>query len=893
MRVFLSRLSIFLFCLFLAGMVLAGQSKGKKPSKEIGNEMSPMGQAATRHIEIITNGGASGPDLVAPKQDDDNCVNEPRCAAGLREGPAGGQAELSIAVDSTGQNIVIGFNDTRGFSRNPISVSGYMVSHDGGTTFTDGGQLPSPEPHDTIGTGTTKYPQVFGDPDVKYLGGCTFVYSSIMVRTYTTTVGGVTRKGLAQTMSIHRSSDCGDSWQGPFEVTAATNPNGFIFVPSGNAVDAADKEFIDVDPETGRVIMSWTNFSHPSVVPPGGVQIMTAYSDNALSANPPTWSSARSVAQTAADGQASIPRFAGGGSPNAYLTWRRFPGGGTNSTGFARSTDNGATWSAPVDLSPPFFTVDQILGNDRVNTSPGLAVDRSSGPHRGSIYVVYANNNAEDGGDIVFQRSTDQGLTFSTPILLNARPGEDRSQWFPWVNVDSTTGTIYVFYYDQGVGLGDLSEVQYTFSQDGGNTWKQPLPLSDRPFQAGWGNDTGQPNLGDYNQAVAQGGELFAAWAGTMRPPLGFPDGQPSGNMTVPDAVFSRLREADHKFKASTVQIANVSVTDSGGNGHLDPAEEATVWITLKNYVTNPLNADKVRGINATLSTSTPGVTVASGVSSYPNLDPGQSGTNEEAFVLRLDSSFIAGTFIELSLNVKSAQHGEATLRHTVFTGTPVTTTLLAQNFDGVPPGTLPAGWVASHGARMSGSAIIPWTTSNSFCGTTSNAAFHQNADDGSGPGRHTRWERLFSPTVTVPPDAQYVTVEMDVCYNTEEEPAFNVQAYDGFFLRVTDLTTGRTVRSVLAEAFTDEFTTGPVPHYPKHFPRSSNPAYFEDMSAWAGLSNGFRHVRLRFPGMAGSTIQLRFEYTQDAFFNCEFLRPGSTCGVLIDNVVLNSVRSQ
>ena len=32
----------------------------------------------------------------------------------------GGQAEFSIAVDATGNNVVVGFNDTRGFSLNPI-----------------------------------------------------------------------------------------------------------------------------------------------------------------------------------------------------------------------------------------------------------------------------------------------------------------------------------------------------------------------------------------------------------------------------------------------------------------------------------------------------------------------------------------------------------------------------------------------------------------------------------------------------------------------------------------------------------------------------------------------------------------------------------------------------
>ena len=113
-----------------------------------------------------------------------------------------------------GQHIVIGFNDTRGFDKNPISVSGYLYSEDGGNTFVDGGQLPSPG-NEAIGT--TLFPQVFGDPEVKYLGNCVFVYASILIEKFSATTD-------VQTMGVHRSTDCGKTWEGPFEITSATNP---------------------------------------------------------------------------------------------------------------------------------------------------------------------------------------------------------------------------------------------------------------------------------------------------------------------------------------------------------------------------------------------------------------------------------------------------------------------------------------------------------------------------------------------------------------------------------------------------------------------------------------------------------------------------------------------
>jgi hypothetical protein len=62
-------------------------------------------------------------------------------------------------------------------------------------------------------------------------------------------------------------------------------------------------------------------------------------------------------------------------------------------------------------------------------------------------------------------------------------------------------------------------------------------------------------------------------------------------------------------------------------------------------------------------------------------------------------------------------------------------------------------------------------------------------------------------------------------------------------------------------------------------------------MSVWAGDSGGPWHVRLRLPGMAGSTAQLRFEYTQDGSATCLDVGGGPICGVSVDNIVVSSVR--
>ena len=828
-------------------------------------------RALTPHVATATlsdkdKGGDVGDD------DDDNGGPGP-----LEDGgdlPGGNQGELSVAVDDSGQHIVVGFNDSRGFRKNPVSVSGFMYSDDGGKTFVDGGQLPAPV---TGAVGATLLPQVFGDPDVKYLGDCTFIYASILFAPF--------GASAAQTLGFHRSFDCGHTWEGPFEIPAATNPNGVVSA-TGAPADAADKEFIDVDRASGRVMTSWTNFSF-------AVEMSTTFSDNVLGAQP-TWSQRVIVGARDVDGQSSVPRFGPPGSNLVYVVWRTFFDSGFGGESVARSTDNGVTFEAPVDLSPGFFPPDQILGNDRNNFSPGMAVDRSRGRHRGTVYVTYGQNDSQDGADIVVQTSTDNGKTFGAPVFVNARPGADRSQWFPWITVNDRTGRALLFYYDQGIAdSGDLMQSSFTFSDDGGRTFAQQRRLPPQPFHGGWGNDTGQPNLGDYIQSVVdRSGRLVAAYAITHAP--GFTDGQPvSASMTVPEPIVS-IVGAGEQTAITSLDFQGATATELRGasnrNGFLDAGETALVNLSVRNYITNPQNARSVRGAFAVVTSSTPGVRVPLGVTLFPTLEPGATKGSLFPLIVSLDKSFVSGQDVTLAIKVFSVNGLPASLEATLHTGTPVDTVLVSENFDAVAPGTLPAGWTAAHGA---GGNTVPWTTSASFCGSTSNGAFHVNANDAPNPANQARWERLFGPIVTVPTDSNFVDLEFDICTDTEDDPSFNVQAFDGFFVRVFDATPGNVGRSVLAEAFEQDMTTDGFAGYPKHLPRSNNAAYFPDMSVWAGDSGGIKHVKMRLPGMAGTSAQLRFEFTQDAGGTCADVRPGHSCGVFIDNVVMKSVAAK
>ena len=766
---------------------------------------------------------------------------------------AGVQSETAIAANPGGTVLIAGYNDLRGLSVSPFSVSGIARSADGGATWSEVpvgpgglGVLPS------VTNGS-----VYGDPDVKWnpalnSGSGGFVYSSVYVRP---------GDGL-QGMCIYTSDALGQNWNGPKQVT-----------PTFTSGHAADKELIDVNQTTGRILMSWTDFGSTTD------QIRTTFSDDGGT----TWSTSFLIASapSGAEVQGSVPRFNPGttnANSIAYVIYKAAAASTeAHSIMGSRSTDGGATWSPPVTITPTTFAApDQIQGVDRSETNPSMAVNYSNG----DVYIVYASNNTKGTGDVAFVRELAGPLVTSAPKLINADPGNDRTQFFPSVAVDQGTGAVHVFYYDMGSrASGDVVEVSYSRSDDGGTTFTRPTPLNDRPMHAGYGNDTSQPNLGDYNQAVAYAGALHSLWGGTDKKPL-FSDGQPALSLFGPDTYYdARLTSTNVLAVRAGVPL----VTEPGcasGNGYIDPGETIDLAIPVENFTGNPnASATTFTGITATLSAATPGVSVLVADAMYPDLVPLATGTNFLPFELAIDPGFVPGTDIDLVLAVSSGG-ASIDLPLTLATGTPGTATaLISENFSVGAP--LPAGWSSARGGTTSTGS---WATSQAL--TPGNSAAYVAESAGY------KWLRLFSPIVVVPTPAagvqSHVDVDFDITYNLEDEPTNDVQAYDGVTLRITDQTAGQTLRSVLAEAFATQITTETIDHFPKHLVRDNNTAYLEDMSVWSGNSNGTRHVQMRFPGegMTGRSIQLRFEYAQDGSGICA----SGTCGAAIDNVVVNFV---
>jgi hypothetical protein len=765
-------------------------------------ELSPMGKYARGDEKLPTLeelfpkgiGPRQVPGISTGFQGSDQMVHDPAISPDF-------QSETTIAKN--GSQIVIGYNDYRGFTNYGtnypgISLSGFSYSNDGGITWNDGGQLP-------LLTGVDK---VWGDPDVKTWtdpgsGQNYFFYSSIYVT-----------KDSLYSLCLHVSSDGGATWSTPREITTATS-----------AVDFPDKLFMDVDAETGRIFVSWTNFG-------SSVTMRLTYSDDmGLTWNGPIVFSS--------SGQGSVPR-ADGASDYVYLTWKS----GSNIV-FTRSSDNGLTWSTPTNIVTGLNDPMNPYGSDRIHGFPSMDVDDATG----NVYIVYAARQlAPDFSDIYFIASTDHGASWSNPRVISTSPGNDRGQFFPWITCDQAGSGISVIWYDQilGSGTSDLTDVFHTHSSDGGANWDCPTPLTDYPFHAELGNTSSQPNLGDYIQAVYDNGELYSAFARTEKTTI---FEQP------PDCYF------DHSGSfpaAATIRYLGMNYNDIGcntGNGYWEPGEQIELFVTIENYSACMRG---ISGITGTLVSLDPNVTVTAATQSFGSLGTvGSTTSNSSPFILTIDAATPCGEEVDFVLNLTSAD-GDAKIYFSQRVGIPVWNALLDESFDGVSSPNLPSGWTSNNTYGASN----PWVTSTMYSSSGPNSAYC--ADIGS-----TSLNELVSPSLYIPWNAELVDVQFDVTHNIELD--YERKAWDGALLKI---------RVEGKDYLAGSFSTLFEPFYPWQMNRqSSTDQRLQDLSCWASdVTPNFTHVHIQYPYLKGLNIQLVYAMSTDASV-------GTSSGIFVDNV--------
>jgi len=380
------------------------------------------------------------------------------------------QTEVFIVKSPLDQDILFSSCNTLTFI--PFFISeGIYITADGGTNW---------QGNDTC----TGEPIAFhgGDPGIAIDKDGTFI---------------LTRLGRSPFVGLysHYSTDHGQTWS--TQQVISTDDLERAAVTS------------DANPASsfyGRSYAAWVKFALP-------FPLMVAYTDNGAQ----SWSAPQQInnpPNRSAGGDLAV-----GPDGSIYACWA----GVTETSpfkeiyvGFASTTTGGSSWSVTENA----FPVNGITGilpnkdNIRVNGLPSIAVDDTDGPRRGWIYIVTGQKDLLPAGsdpDIILNRSTDGGLTWSAGIRVNQDLLNDgKDQYFSTVHID-WFGAVNVIFYDDRNTTTDSTGVFLARSTDGGDTWKE-YELSDHNFKPTPIGGLGQGYQGDNIDITSTDSTLWPVW---------------------------------------------------------------------------------------------------------------------------------------------------------------------------------------------------------------------------------------------------------------------------------------------------------------------------------------------------------------------------------------------
>jgi hypothetical protein len=516
-----------------------------------------------------------------------------------------GRSETTLTAH--GQNMIAGWNDAQGFCGPPFNsacpqqvphgLSGYAFSTDGGETWTDGG---GPDPFGSVLSR--------GDPWMDDDGGQTWYYANLAVHPTTAASLGV---------GVWRGHFSGNTFQwddvksfdSPHNNTLCDDPTDTTPPINQIPCDFYDKEALVAGKGTNKddAYVSLTNFQGQKFIgPPPGCGTLGQFGFGQIEVwrthdGGSTWQGPAIAGPEAADSvascgnagtlqQASVPAI--GPNGEVYVVWQfgptftaAFPSGGPDADiVFARSTDGGATFSAPKKLAdinamrannPLAFNRTRIIDHPRIEVA-------LAGKNKGRIYVTYYSAvspviaagavpcpagvpvppntcfpQSLVSSKVFVTHSDDKGNTWSTPQEIGGPlpTGPNIAsvkRWWPDVTV-GPGGEVHIVYYEERDTnvTPDASDVEcntsiatnqrrfgthsalvdtwWTFSQDGGTSWSTPLKLSDETTNWCFAASNIRPNMGDYIDAEAGAGlKVYGFWA----------DARVTGNGFVPGPAF-------------------------------------------------------------------------------------------------------------------------------------------------------------------------------------------------------------------------------------------------------------------------------------------------------------------------------------------------------------------
>jgi putative cell wall-binding protein len=381
---------------------------------------------------------------------------------------SGGYAHFNTGiVFGSGQNVYITFSVHRGaFNRPESNLDGGFGDDAVVARSTDGGRTFAPATLALPGGGPVQgqpglagfgmRPQLAVERGAGTSGQDRLYLASwncfIRVRASQTGRGGCSGGGGDRRIFVSRSNDSGTTWGTPVLASAAAVRTGGAIAEAGSPDEQA------IEP------------SQPVVGPDGAIYV--AYRNRDIT-NGTTCPANPAITNPA-------PNTAAG-----------FPANLAHCIVVARSTNGGTSWSQ-------FSTgIPMPTGSLR---NPRLAIDPATPAGVGTLYVVYQRPVGTDPSDIMLQRSTDRGATWSPAVRVNDDPaGTSSAATFTQTNPNVSVGPggrVDVIWGDKRnsyPGAGTYGDIYYASSTNGGTSFSPNRRITDRTinFAVGRAGDTG------------------------------------------------------------------------------------------------------------------------------------------------------------------------------------------------------------------------------------------------------------------------------------------------------------------------------------------------------------------------------------------------------------------
>ena len=453
------------------------------------------------------------------------------------------QSETSVAA--LGNKVVVAFNDSGSFLGGLSHFTGYASSSNTGGSFIDHGILPASAVGDA------------GDPML--------ARDNATGAFYLTTLG-FNRHDVVQ---FFKSTDGGQTFGPPISIPAGALELG---------LPPQQQEWLTVDNFAGAgqhdIYSCDTNF--------GGVERIEFFRsiDQGVTFGPPPHRRLRPRAATVATTSSSAPTTASTSSTTAV-----HGGGGQegdNKLFVRRSVDLGFTFGPEhqvADLNTSSANGDLALkGGFRSTPFPQAAVN----PISGDLVVTYNDDpnlgSPPDNGDVFYVESTDDGVTWSSPVRINEVAAND--QFSPTAAITPNGQSIMFGWYDRSEDANNLwfhrrgraGTMNTTSGVD-----HAPAQLPAQPEHAG--RDRPRPGrstatyMGDYDQIDATNAFFHTTWADN-RDPSAAHSHQPDvryaqivavpANWPSPSTSPRSPATIDVQVKATTLTVSRVGLQRRG-----------------------------------------------------------------------------------------------------------------------------------------------------------------------------------------------------------------------------------------------------------------------------------------------------------------------------------------